>query len=527
MTRAVFLNHRRRLALLSALSFVVASTVLLALFANAAGANTERFLPLLYLGQIWLLALQMAVGRGWLRILAPDQPLWLQPPMLITGWVLLFFGVPGFTSLVRPEILDPLELFTVDPVYTVRGTWLMVVGCFMVWLGYGLSYRAWKTPAFAQRLGKVSISPSVVLGFFVALLVLQAVEILVVGIAYGANVARWGALGTFRQWIGYLKDASYVVLALVALKVLAGTWPRWMLVLVLVPSLSLAFVSGFMKPVFWIVLVLGIVALFTRVNPKFFGLFGVVFLLLSVLVVPVAEGLRERANLGLLDPTAPTALTSVTVETIADLWRSGDRDDWFFAFERTLYRNAVVAATPGIIIEKTPSIIPYQGLDKFLAIPAYVVPRVLWPDKPILSRGNWFGIVYLNQPEFSLSSAAITVFGEGYMYVGWLGVILACLILGVQLAWVYRWTAGAQVWAVYLALIPTFIDMEAQFTGMFVALIQRTVVFFAVYALLAWLSGPRRLGRPLRVASAHPDLLHLPKTGQVDHQHLSSSVADG
>lgn len=527
MTGAVFLQHRRRLMLFSALSFAAASALLLGLFADAVGANGERFLPLLYLSQMALLVLQLVLGRSWLKILAPDQPRWLQPPMLITGWVLLFFGVPGFLSLVRPEILDPLELFTVDPVYTVRGTWLMVVGCFMVWLGYGFAYRAWKTPAFAQRLGKASISPSVVLGLFLVLLVLQAVEILVVGIAYGANLARWGALVTFRQWIGYLKDTSYVVLALVALKVLAGTWPKWMLALVLVPLLSLAFVSGFMKPVFWIFLLVLLAALFNRINPRYLVLAFVVFLLLGVLVVPVAEGLRARADVGLLDTTDPTALASITVETVATFWKSGEKDAWLFAFDRTLYRNAIVAATPGIIVEKTPSIIPYQGLDKFLAIPAYVIPRVLWPDKPILSRGNWFGIVYLNQPEFSLSSAAITVFGEGYMYAGWLGVIIACLIFGVQLAWVYRWTAGAQVWAVYLALIPTFIDMEAQFTGMFVALIQRTVVFFAVYALLAWLSAPRRLDRPLRVASAHPDLLHLPKTGQVDHQHLSSSVADG
>ncbi|MEM4724134.1 MAG: hypothetical protein QXP01_03905 [Candidatus Hadarchaeum sp.] len=498
MTSAVFLNHRRRLGLFSVLSFAAASALLLSLSADVVGANGERFLALLYLGQMALLVLQLVLGRSWLSMLAPDQPQWLQPPMLITAWVLLFFGVPGFVSLVRPELLDSLERFTVDPVYTVRGTWLIVVGCFMLWLGYGTTYRTWKTPSFAQQLGKAPISPSVVMGLFVVLLILQAVEILVVGIAYGANWARWGALASFRQWVGYLKDFSYVALALVALNVFGGLWPRWMLALIVGPLLGLAFVSGFMKPMFWIVLLLWTAALFARVNPRYLALFATVFVFLGLLVVPVAEGLRARADIGLLDPTDPTALASTTAETIATLWTNGDKGAWLFAFDRTLYRNAIVAATPGIILEKTPSFIPYQGMDKFLAIPAYVIPRALWPDKPVLSRGNWFAIMYLNQPEFVPSSAAITVFGEGYMYAGWLGVVLACFILGVQLAWVYRWTASAQLWAIYLALIPTFIDAEAQFTGMFVASVQRTVVFLAVYALLAWLTVPKGVGQRLR-----------------------------
>lgn len=151
-------------------------------------------------------------------------------------------------------------------------------------------------------------------------------------------------------------------------------------------------------------------------------------------------------------------------------------------------------------MQKTLSIIPFQGVERFLAIPAYVVPRALWRDKPLTTLGNWFGIVYLNQPEFSTSSAAITIFGESYMYVGWIGTILACLVLGVQLAAVYRFTAGAGLWAVYLALVPTFIDVEAQFTTMFVTLIQQTAFFLILYWALAWFSDPQRL----RSSSARP-----------------------
>jgi hypothetical protein len=119
-----------------------------------------------------------------------------------------------------------------------------------------------------------------------------------------------------------------------------------------------------------------------------------------------------------------------------------------------------------------------------LAIPAYIIPRALWPDKPVLSRGNWFNIVYMNQPSFTTSSAAITVFGEGYLFSGWLGTVISSLILGAVVALVFRGFVSSGLLPVYLALMPTFIDVESQFTGMVVALAQRMVVFVLVYWLM-------------------------------------------
>jgi hypothetical protein len=320
----------------------------------------------------------------------------------------------------------------------------------------------------------------------------QLAQIVVVGIAYGADSSQWGMLTPFQQWFGYIQDANHLILALAALKAFRREWPFWPLIVVVVLQAAFGFISGFMKPILWIAVILLLASVIAGVNLRRFAVPAIIFAILGVLIVPVAEDLRSWTDAGTLDTSNPAEVAAATIQSLVATRATGTNETWQFVLDRTLYRNALVASTPGIIIEKTPSLIPYQGIEQFLAVPAYVIPRALWRDKPILSRGVWFSIVYLNQPDFTTSSAAITVFGEGYMFAGWIGTMLACLILGLLLAGIYRITAGVGLWAVYIALVPTFIDVEGQFTGMFVALIQRTVVFLLVYALIVRLSNPRQ-----------------------------------
>lgn len=488
----VSVPKRKPLLLISVSSFALAlMTLSIAMFYFWKLNSTTTFAGA-YLGLMALLIIQLVVGRMWLRALAPDCGSWLHPPFLITVWVLLYMGVPALYSLLRPDILIPLELISIDPFYTVLGTWLIVIGCLVLWIGYGVSYRIWKDPPLLRRLAEHQPKQSVVLILFGTTVLLQLTQIVVTGIAYGADTSRLGALAPFQQWLSYFQDLNRLVLAFIALKSFQREWPSWILVAVAVSQLGFGFVSGFMKPIIWIALILLMAALVAKINLRRLAVPIAFFIVLGLLTVPVAEDLRSRANASALDTTDLVEVANATTDSVVAAWSSGAGDNWQQTFDRTMYRNAVVASTPGIIMQKTPSLIPYQGIERFLAIPAYVIPRALWRDKPVLSRGNWFAIVYLNQPDFLKSSAAITIFGEGYMYAGWIGMMLACLILGLLLAGIYRITAGVGLWAIYIALVPTFMDVEGQFTDMLVALVQRMVVFVLAYWLMVRLSNPRR-----------------------------------
>jgi hypothetical protein len=58
------------------------------------------------------------------------------------------------------------------------------------------------------------------------------------------------------------------------------------------------------------------------------------------------------------------------------------------------------------------------------------IPRVLWPGKPIIASGYYFGQEYLGVSSTEYTSAAITPLGSLYRYGGWVPLIAGMLFLG-------------------------------------------------------------------------------------------------
>ncbi len=146
-----------------------------------------------------------------------------------------------------------------------------------------------------------------------------------------------------------------------------------------------------------------------------------------------------------------------------------------------------------------------MGFDRFFWIPTYLIPRIIWNDKPQLAQGDWFGTTYLNQPTDQSGSAAMTIFGESYMYSGWLGVVFASCILGLLLSLIVKNTLDNGLPSVFIALIPTIIDVENQFSGLFISLIHRTVLYVVVYWLMTYLSKTKPLYTPTVVTESFSD----------------------
>ena len=66
-----------------------------------------------------------------------------------------------------------------------------------------------------------------------------------------------------------------------------------------------------------------------------------------------------------------------------------------------------------------------------LILPA-IIPRVLWPDKPIMTPGFDFNQLVTRNPH---SSSAAGVFGEAYWNAGWMGVAITSAYLGLLFNW--------------------------------------------------------------------------------------------
>jgi hypothetical protein len=144
----------------------------------------------------------------------------------------------------------------------------------------------------------------------------------------------------------------------------------------------------------------------------------------------------------------------------------------------------------------------YQG--KTVEYLGYVfIPRVFWPEKPIIAKGQWFaeeidqGRV-LESGQFS-NSINMTVPGELYLNFSYPGVVLGCFIAGAVLGLVHRSVSsggpydllgGSMVGYVFFVAATTGADLQV-----LVSFIAIYLVFVGVYHSLELLYRKRRRAR--------------------------------
>jgi hypothetical protein len=150
------------------------------------------------------------------------------------------------------------------------------------------------------------------------------------------------------------------------------------------------------------------------------------------LLAPVVNQMRSQSQ---YDPITNTpaqrlgifseALTNISADSSSD--NEGKTESLLYRF--------VHGSTQSFLIDEWRNGRPGDSLaDSWAAL----VPRVLWPEKPIITR---FG------PELYLkiyvgveggSAQAPTYTGEAYWNYGWLGVVVVSILIGLELGWFTR-----------------------------------------------------------------------------------------
>lgn len=87
--------------------------------------------------------------------------------------------------------------------------------------------------------------------------------------------------------------------------------------------------------------------------------------------------------------------------------------------------------TPAVIMQRTPGQVPFISAAQLAEAPvANLVPRALWPGKPLLTAGYQFGQQYLGASSSAYSTDAITAPGDLYRHGGWVPVLAGMFLLG-------------------------------------------------------------------------------------------------
>lgn len=118
-----------------------------------------------------------------------------------------------------------------------------------------------------------------------------------------------------------------------------------------------------------------------------------------------------------------------------------------------------------------------------LLSPIYaLVPRFIYPDKPIITFGSWFSFNVYGSTENNNIGA--TYQGILYLSGGFFSVFLGFIILGLVQAYFVRLLFNERFLPIYLSVLPILFMLPQEPWLLYVRLIQSTLVFFITYKVI-------------------------------------------
>jgi hypothetical protein len=425
----------------------------------------------------WLLTALTVLGLasvGPLMVLRRNRPLWSELGVVYAAVWFLTFGVATLPWLGNPS-QSAVQLSRAD---VSLATWALGLGIAAFWLGY-LTSR--------NRSGRVHESPIPSLGFRlpVALTLIGAgilARLYLIGTgAYGYTLQLSPEGQNISHWLILLGDASeFSVYALFAVSKSTGDRKRRNLAILAAGALALLGLAAGGK---WIAIRplvgLGFISVaFRRKLPWRTTL--VVLLVFLFLVLPGTQMLRSRS--GILPETSLRGVAQLNaVGSSLDV----DLRTRLRIVQQWLLSKPRVIDTVALIIRDTPERNPYLFGRLYLLAPVYnLVPRAIWPSKPVLMLEYEFDRQYKHLPPSAITNTALTQPGDLYMNFGLPGLLGGMMTLGLVLGWLtQRWydTRNPRRMILYVAATLTIVFIETSVTGLLLSA-PRTVV-------VAWLVG--------------------------------------
>jgi hypothetical protein len=134
-----------------------------------------------------------------------------------------------------------------------------------------------------------------------------------------------------------------------------------------------------------------------------------------------------------------------------------------------------------------------------------IVPRVLWPGKPINFTGYEFSLEYWDLPSTTTTSTADTFVGGLYLYGGWVPMLAGMFLLGCGIRLLDdQLDVQGNRHAIFLVLllIPQLVTTESDWVGV-LSSIPATAF---VWLLAIFVTFGRRSGNDLTDAAKHSPL---------------------
>lgn len=141
-----------------------------------------------------------------------------------------------------------------------------------------------------------------------------------------------------------------------------------------------------------------------------------------------------------------------------------------------------------IIMQRTPEQIPYVNPAQLIEAPVMgMVPRSIWPGKPIITTGYEVSQAYYELPSSVYTSSAVTPVGDLYRHGGWVPVIAGMFFLG----WAVRLlddvlNVRENPHAIFLILLvfPVLVKSETDWASLFAGIPSTLAIWVFAVALV-------------------------------------------
>ena len=352
-------------------------------------------------------------------------------------WYLAAFGIASVTWSQRPTVGVPGEIAVSS---VLRALWLVAVGMTAWAIGYFIGPSQLARGLATQGMGTLR-------GRFAPEVRSLAAPWILYAIGIGARLASTATTGQ----LGYVGDAAAAVstasgyqgilsalslcaplaVAAASLQVFRERLPGARTTLAVLFLVELAFGAAAGGKQSFVIAVLAVVIPFAaaRRRPPAVALIAFAFIFLAV-VIPFNHAYRNTVRQGSVTLAPGQAINAapgilrqvVTGQSLVTLLP--DSLDYLAQRIREI-------DSPAIIVQRTPGQIPFRSPLQLVEAPiAGMVPRAIWPGKPIVVTGYRFSQEFFGLPSTVYTSTADTEIGGLYLYGGWIPVIVGMFLLG-------------------------------------------------------------------------------------------------
>jgi hypothetical protein len=407
------------------------------------------------------------------------------------SWTLAWYGTAfGLATLtwVQPSTGTPTQISQTS---VLRALWLVAVGMTLWMLGYfvgpGRPARRFgnKVMAALDRRFTPELRSPLAPWLLYAIATVARLAIAVTTGRFGYVGAVQSAVSTasgYQQWLSYLSLCAPLAVAAAALQVYREHLPgaRVTLAVLFLAEMTFGAIAGGKQS--FIITVLAVTIPFAMARHRVhLGLLIFAVLAFLVILVPFNQAYRSaaRSSSGTLSVgQALDAVPGVLVRTIS----TGSVGGALSSSASFMLARIREIDSPAIIMQRTPTEIGYLSPAQLVEAPVMaLIPRAVWPGKPILASGYQFGQEYYDLPSKVYSSSAVTPAGDLYRHGGWVPVIIGMFLLGCGVRLLddtINVQANPQSAFLFILLFPSLVKQENDWVGMLAGLPGLLLVWF-------------------------------------------------